>query len=147
MPVEKKSLAPEDLVLHLNSKASSYDISKYEDFLYELCQDWEFQKEAIRKILRYYLSQAYTDSKQLLQENYQSNDKMKQFDKLDYFIRNLPFPYKLACTIDLATGTGKSWIIYGVAIILLAEGIIDQVLVLCPSKTIKDELFKKFNAF
>lgn len=147
MPVEKKSLAPEDLVLHLNSKANSFNISKYEDFLYELCGDWEFQKDAIRKILRYYLSQAYADSKKLLQENYQSNDKMKQFEKLDYFIKNLPFPYKLACTIDLATGTGKSRIIYGVARILLAEGVVDQVLVLCPSRTIKEELFKKFCAF
>ncbi len=147
MPVEKKSLAPEDVLLHLNKEADSFDISKYEDFIFELCGEWEFQKEAIRKVLRYYLSNRYQDSKQLLEENYAQNPKLKSFTSKDKFIENLPFPYKLACTIDLATGTGKSWIMYAVARILLAEGVVDRVLVLCPSKTIKQELYKKFIDF
>ncbi|MBN4049006.1 DEAD/DEAH box helicase family protein [archaeon AH-315-M20] len=147
MSIIKKSLAPEDLLLHLNEKAKKYDISKYEDFIYELCGDWEFQKGAIRNTLRYFLSGEYQDSKQLLEENFKKNQVMKSFANKDFFIKNLAFPYKLACTIDLATGTGKSWVIYGVARILLAKGLVDKVLILCPSKTIKYELLKKFNAF
>lgn len=51
---------------------------------------------------------------------------------------------KLSCSIDLATGTGKSFVIYGIAQILLSEGVVDKVLVLCPSTTIEDGLTKKF---
>jgi type III restriction enzyme len=50
----------------------------------------------------------------------------------------------LACSVDLATGTGKSYVMFGVARILLAEGIVDRVLVLCPSLTIESGLAVKF---
>jgi type III restriction enzyme len=59
-------------------------------------------------------------------------------------IDRLPFPDKLACTIDLATGTGKSYALYAVARIMLNEGLIDRVLVLCPSLTIEAGLAEKF---
>jgi type III restriction enzyme len=62
-------------------------------------------------------------------------------------VSELVFGDKLSCTIDLATGTGKTWVMYGVARILLAEGVIDNVLILCPSLTIKWELLKKFEKF
>ncbi len=147
MPVEKKSLSPDDLVLHLNEKASSYDISQYEDFLFELCGDWDFQKEAIRKVLRYFMSGEYQNCQELFEENYNKNDKMQFFQGKDKFIDQLPFPDKLACTVDLATGTGKTWVMYGLARIMLASGLVDRVLVLCPSKTIRYELSKKFWKF
>ncbi len=147
MPIRKESLAPEDLLLRLNDKAKNFDTSKYEDFIYELCDEWDFQKDAIRNVLRFYMSGIYTDSQQLLEENYENNQNMKDFEPKSFFIRNLPFPSKLACTIDLATGTGKTWVMYGVARILLAEGLVDHVLVLCPSKTVKYEVFKKFSKF
>src|SRR5207245_11285999 len=51
---------------------------------------------------------------------------------------------QLSCSIDLATGTGKSYVLYGLAAILLAEGIVDRVLVLCPSTTIEAGLLEKF---
>ena len=54
---------------------------------------------------------------------------------------------KKSYSVDLATGTGKSWVIYGVAQIMLAEGLVDKVLVLCPSLTIEEELKKKFERF
>ena len=47
-------------------------------------------------------------------------------------------------SVDLATGTGKSYVIYGLAVIALAEGLVDKVLVLCPSLTIEDGLREKF---
>jgi type III restriction enzyme len=146
MPVEKKSLAPEDLVLHLNKEVESFDVSRYEDFLYELC-DWDFLKESIRKVLKLYLSGKYGDTKQLLEENYDKNQKMQSFASKSKFVGNLPFPHKLSCTLDIATGGGKSWAIYAIARIMLAEGVVDRVLVLCPSKTIKNELYKKFTNF
>jgi type III restriction enzyme len=148
LPIEKRNLAPEDLVLKLNDKANELDISEYEDFIFELCGDrWEFQKEAIRIVIKYYLSKVYTNSKQLLKEVYSHNEAMKEFGDENIFLQNLPFPDKLSCTVDLATGTGKTWVMYGVARILLAEGFVDQVLILCPGRTVKEELLKKFNRF
>jgi len=147
MPIKKDNLAPEDLILHLNDKAKEFDITDYEDFIFELCGDWEFQIEAIRNVVRFFISDIYTDTKQLFEENYQKNQAMRDFASKEFFLNNLSFPYKLCCTVDLATGTGKSWVIYGVARILLAAGIVDQVLVLCPGRTIKDELYKKFITF
>lgn len=44
----------------------------------------------------------------------------------------------------MATGTGKSYVIYGIAQIMLAEKIVKRVLVLCPSITIEKGLKKKF---
>lgn len=56
----------------------------------------------------------------------------------------MQLPDQLACSIDMATGTGKSYVLYGLAAILLAEGIVDRVLVLCPSNTIEAGLLGKF---
>jgi type III restriction enzyme len=60
--------------------------------------------------------------------------------------RHLQLPDQLSCSIDLATGTGKSYVLYGIAAILLAEGAMDRVLVLCPSNTIEAGLTEKFRA-
>ena len=54
---------------------------------------------------------------------------------------------KLSCTVDLATGTGKSYVIFGVAQIMLGLGLVDKVLVLCPSTTIEVGLTDKFTEF
>ena len=56
----------------------------------------------------------------------------------------IQIPNKLFANIDLATGTGKSYVIYGVAQIMLGLGLIDKVLVLCPSLTIEAGLMEKF---
>jgi len=61
--------------------------------------------------------------------------------------RHLQLPEQLSCSIDLATATGKSWVLYGIAMILLAEGAVDRVLVLCPSNTIEFGLMEKFRSF
>jgi len=58
--------------------------------------------------------------------------------------RQLQLPDQLSCSLDQATGTGKSYVLYGLAAILLAEGAVDRVLLLCPSNTIEDGLLKKF---
>ena len=58
--------------------------------------------------------------------------------------RNLPLPHKLSAVIDLATATGKSYVIYGIAQIALGIGLVDKVLVLCPSRTIEAGLKEKF---
>jgi type III restriction enzyme len=57
---------------------------------------------------------------------------------------HLQLPSQLSASLDLATGTGKSYVLYGLAAILLAEGAVERVLVLCPSTTIEAGLLEKF---
>jgi len=149
MPEEdKETISPNDLILRLSEKANNFDISKYEDFIGELCGEREYQIEATRKVIKFFLSGEYKNIAELVRENFKTNEAMQEFFKdEDELLGDLLFRDKLSCTIDLATGTGKTWTMYAAARIMLAEGIVDNVLIVCPSRTIKYELLKKFNNF
>jgi type III restriction enzyme len=83
----------------------------------------------------------------LAKENFESNDELhRRYGSWQGMERHLQLPEQLACSIDMATGTGKSYVLYGLAAVLLAEGIVDRVLVLCPSNTIEAGLLTKFRA-
>jgi len=145
---DKETISPSDLVLRLSEKANNFDISKYEDFIAELCGEREYQAEAIRKVVKFFLSGEYKNIAELVRENFKENEAMQEFFRNeDELLGELLFKDKLSCTIDLATGTGKTWVMYAVAKIMLAEGVVDNVVIVCPSRTIKDELLKKFNNF
>jgi type III restriction enzyme len=149
MPEEdKETISPNDLVLRLSERANNFDISKYEDFIEELCGEREYQIEATRKVIKFFLSGEYKNIAELVSENFKANEAMQEFFRdEDELLGDLLFKDKLSCTIDLATGTGKTWVMYAVARIMLAEGVVDNVLILGPSRTIKDEIWKKFNNF
>lgn len=137
----------EDLVLKISSSIdpAKFDMSRYEGFLDVLCGTRDHQKVAIRNVCNYLLSQRYSSQADLAKENWASNPVLRdKYSSLDAFRALLPFADKLAATVDHATGTGKSFVIYGVARILLAEGAVDNVLVLCPSPTIEIGLTEKF---
>ena len=122
-----------------------FDFSKYEDFINELCGERYFQKEAVRIVASYLLGKCYVATRDLALENFKENEKLQNFYKSFSALEDkLEFPDKLSCTVDLATATGKSYVMFGVAQILLSEGAVDQVLVLCPSVTIEKGLSEKF---
>ncbi|PLX85379.1 MAG: hypothetical protein C0617_04745 [Desulfuromonas sp.] len=137
----------EDLLLKVSPAIdrAKWDESKYEDFIEELCETREYQKEAIRTTLRYLLGGEYPDLRALAKDNLEENSTLEtRYGSWAGMQRHLQIPYKLAASLDLATGTGKSYVMYGLAAILLAEGVVDRVLVLCPSTTIEDGLLEKF---
>lgn len=145
----KQTFQNKDLVLKVsqNYDPDSYDPYKYEAFLDALCRDREYQKEAIRTTVRYFLGGEYKNLMELAEENYHNNSKLQEkYSSFDDFKDYLQFPDKLACSIDHATGTGKSYVMYGIARIMLSEGAIDRVLVLCPSNTIEAGLTEKFRS-
>ena len=72
-------------------------------------------------------------------------DKFKNSGKIEDYLNSLQIRDKLHANIDLATGTGKSYVIYGIAQIMLGLGLVKRVLVLCPSTTIEKGLKDKFN--
>jgi len=136
-----------DLVLNINKNINPaiFDINKYEGFIDALCGEREYQKIAIRNTLFYLLGKNYNNLSDLAEENYHNNESLQDlYGTFEQFRKHLQFPKKLSCSLDLATATGKSYVIYGIARIMLAEGTIDYVLVVCPSTTIEDGLMEKF---
>ncbi len=144
---DKRAFRNEDLVLKVTDDIDpkKWDEGKYEAFLDELCIYREYQKEAIRTVLRFLLGEKYTNLRTLAKENFENNTELQErYGSWAGMEKHLQLPQQLACSVDQATGTGKSYVLYGVALILLAEGAVDRVLVLCPSNTIEDGLLKKF---
>lgn len=138
-----------DLVLKpsLSVDPNKWDESKYEAFVDELCIEREYQKIAIFNALRFLLGGNYQNLRELARKNYDadSNPKIREaYGSWDVMESRLQLPDMLSCSLDLATGTGKSYVLYGLATIMLAEGVVDRVLVLCPSLTIESGLTEKF---
>lgn len=141
----------QDLVLRVSPSVdlARFDINRYEPFLDALCGNREYQKDAICTVLRYMLGGRYENLHTLARENFNHPDNnilrqaYRTFAEME---RHLQFPDRLSCSVDLATGTGKSYVMYGVACIMLAEGAVDRVLVLCPSRTIEAGLLEKFRS-
>ena len=144
---DRKTFRNEDLVLKVtpNIDPSVWDETKYEAFLDELCETREYNKDSIRTALRYLLGGKYADLAALARENFDTNAEIQQrYGSWPGMERHLQLPHQLSCSIDNATGTGKSYVLYGLAAILLAHGVVDCVLVLCPSNTIEAGLLAKF---
>ena len=147
--LERQTFQNKDLVLKVspNYDPKRFDPNKYEAFLDALCGDREYQKEAIRETVRYFLGGEYKSLKELAEENYHNNPKLQEkHSSFEDFLGHLQLPEKLPCSLDHATATGKSYVMYGIARIMFAEGAADQVLVLCPSTTIEAGLTEKFRS-
>ncbi|MCX5791928.1 MAG: DEAD/DEAH box helicase family protein [Elusimicrobia bacterium] len=144
---DKQSFKNEDLVLKVSASVDRaiWDETLYEAFLEELCAGREYQKEAIQTTLRYLLGGEYKNLRDLAQKNYDENPNLEnRYGAFTGMQKHLQLPDQLSASLDLATGTGKSYVLYGIAAILLAKGVADRVLVLCPSTTIETGLILKF---
>lgn len=123
------------------------DLSDYDDFIDEVTRGRTFQRVAIETAVRFLCGGEYDSTMDLARQSYEaSTDLQRRYPSAARLIARLPFPDRLACTLDLATGTGKSFVYHAIARILLNEGYVDRVLVLCPSLTIEEGLKEKFNA-
>ena len=145
--LERQTFENKDLVLKVSPSydPKRFNPDQYEAFLDALCENREYQKDAIRETLRYFLGGEYDNLKGLAKENYDANPKLRdKYSSFEDFLSHLQLPDKLSCSLDHATATGKSYVMYGIARILLAEGAVDRVLVLCPSNTIEAGLTEKF---
>ena len=147
--LERQTFQNKDLVLKVspNYDPKRFDSNKYEAFLDALCGDREYQKDAVRETVRCFLGGEYKSLRELAEENYHNNPKLQEkYSSFEDFLEHLQLPDKLSCSLDHATATGKSYVMYGIARIMLAEGAVDQVLVLCPSNTIEAGLTEKFRS-
>jgi len=84
-----------------NINPKKFDINKYEAFLDALCGEREYQKEAIRVILRYLLGGQYNNLEELAEENYHQNPVPQEtYASLGDFYKHLQFSDKLSCMIS-----------------------------------------------
>ncbi|MGO8930192.1 MAG: DEAD/DEAH box helicase family protein [Limisphaerales bacterium] len=121
-------------------------IAKYDAFLNLLCTGkYVFQRAAIQTPLAFLISDKYTNTETLALENLNAREVLqRRYENKAEFLERIPPRDRKAISVDLATGAGKSYVIYGLAAIALAEGLVDKVLVLCPSLTIEEGLCEKF---
>ncbi|MBS3998948.1 MAG: DEAD/DEAH box helicase family protein [Desulfobulbaceae bacterium] len=146
---EIKTYKTADLVLEINKNfdPAKLNLATWDRYLDILCGDRQFQKESIQKAIIFLASGLYKDIRDVVSENFNNprNTEMRsRYNTIDDYFHQLQLPNKLSATVDLATGTGKSYVIYGIAQIMLGLGLVDRVLVLCPSLTIEDGLIEKF---
>jgi len=138
-----------DLILQVskNYNPATLTLAMWDRYLNILCSDRQYQKEAIHKAIIFLASGLYNHIDDLVRENY-TNPKMvelkNRYQTVEDYQHHLQMHGKLSASVDLATGTGKSYVIYGIAQIMLGLGLVDRVLVLCPSLTIEDGLLEKF---
>ena len=146
--VKIKTYNTQDLILEVkkNFNPAKLNLKLWTDFLDVLCGDREYQKEAIESAIIYLASGEYKAIEDLIEENFRNNPELQNRynSNVKKYLASLPLPHKLSAVIDLATGTGKSYLIYGIAQIALGLGLVDKVLVLCPSLTIESGLKEKF---
>ena len=146
---DRQRFRNEDLLLKVSPAVdrAKWNENRYEAFIGELCGDREYQKDALRTALRYLLGGEYANLRALGKANYEANPMLEaRYGSWASFQHHLQLPDQLSASLDLATATGKSYVLYGLAAILLAEGAADRALVLCPSTTIELGLLEKFGA-
>ena len=143
---EIKTFKQSDLVLKASSAydTNKLDYAAWQPFADKLCGDRTYQKEAIKNAIIYLASNNYSSLKELAEYNYAQNACLRdKYLSMDNFLAALQMKEKLYANIDLATGTGKSYVIYGIAQIALGLGLVKRVLVLCPTLTIENGLMQK----
>lgn len=146
---EVKTFKQKDLVLHVDRAYNplTLDLDAWRPFLDRLCGDRAYQKEAIETAVLYLAAGNHHSLAELAEKNYAANAVLREkYPTIEAFRKVLQLPDQLYATLDLATGTGKSYVIYGIAQIMLGLGLVDRVLVLCPSLTIEAGLTEKFVA-
>ncbi|MBV5328985.1 MAG: DEAD/DEAH box helicase family protein [Chlorobium sp.] len=142
MPPVKKTtkLNLSEHTLDVNEKKFDielFDFQEIEEFVSALTQSRSFQFEAIKKTMIYLWGGNYTDVTQLATENFKKKVSIqKRFLTEENFLRHLPLPGKRSGVIHLATGTGKSFLIFAIAYLSIVMKLTKRVLVLGPSSTV-----------
>jgi type III restriction enzyme len=143
-------VSSDDLVFKVvPSDDARKQVEKYEAFLNLIFdEEYYFLREAAYSILYFLFSDSYSSISDLAKENYKSNPKLSiKYGSQQNLLSSLQLPSQKSCSVDLATGTGKSFLIYAIAQVAMHANLIDQVLVLSPSVTIETGLMDKFNQF
>ena len=130
--LDKKIFKQSDLVLQVTKKYDpiKLDLDEWEMYLDVLCGNREYQKEAIKNAIIFMASGKYSSTEDLVIENYKSNSELQlKYPSITDYLDSLQIKNKIFANIDLATGTGKSYVIYGIAQIMLGIGLVELSLI------------------
>src|SRR5690242_2332621 len=103
----------DDLVLPVSPSydPKAFPLDSYDDFIREVVGNRDYSYEAIRTALTFLAGGRYESTRELAEEAFASTASLeRRYGTLGRLLERLPFPDKLACSIDLATGTGKSFV-------------------------------------
>jgi len=144
-----KRLNLSDHTLDINIRKCNYNkfsFSDIEDYVSELVGSRNYQYDAIKQIMIYLWGGSYKNITELGRENYKKKLQIQQrFGTEENFLRQLPLPERLSGVVHMATGTGKSYVIFAIAWLSLVMGLAKRVLVLGPASTIIEQgLREKF---
>ncbi|MBW1706330.1 MAG: DEAD/DEAH box helicase family protein, partial [Deltaproteobacteria bacterium] len=138
-----------DHTLDINIRRCNYNkfnFSEIEDYVRELAGSRDYQYDAVRQVMVYLWGGGYGSIADLGKENYERKLQIQQrFVTEENFYRNMPLPDRLSGVVHMATGTGKSYVIFALAYLSLIMGLTKRVLILGPASTIIEQgLREKF---
>ena len=148
--VEKLNLS--EHTLDINVRKCSFDkfrFSNIEDYVRAVTGGREYQYQAIKHTMIYLWGGSYKNVAELAHENFAKKTHLKErFGSEEIMLGHLPLADRLSGVVHMATGTGKSYVIFAIAYLSLVMGLTKRVLVLGPSSTIIEEgLRDKFQEF
>jgi type III restriction enzyme len=129
-----------DHTLDINVRKCNYDrfdFSEVEEYVEALVGSRDYQYEAIKSIMIYLWGGSYKNITHLARENWKTKPAIQErFQSEENFLRMLPLPDRLSGVVHMATGTGKSYVMFAIAYLSIALGKVKRVLVLGPSSTV-----------
>lgn len=136
--VEKLYLSNHTLDINIRKcNYDKFDFSEVEDFVRELVGSREYQFKTIKELMIYLWGGSYQDVSELARENFTKKGAIQQrFQSEENFLRHLPLPDRVSGVVHLATGTGKSYVVFALAYLSIILGKVKRVLVLGPSSTV-----------
>lgn len=114
MSIEYKN---NDFILQIDDEFLSRDLSivnKYDAFLEALTTaDFEHVREAIKKAIHFFVTDKFVNTEQAAVYTFNKSEKLQsRYSDLSEYLKHIRIKDKKSYSIDLATGTGKSWVIY-----------------------------------
>jgi len=148
--VEKLNLS--EHTLDVNIRKCSYVKFRFadiEEYVLAVTGSRDYQYNAIKHTMIYLWGGSYKNVAELARENFANKIHIKErFGSEEIMLGHLPLADRLSGVVHMATGTGKSYVIFVVAYLSLVMGLTKRVLVLGPSSTIIEEgLRDKFQEF
>jgi len=139
--VEKLNLS--EHTLSINARKCNYDKFRFadiEDYVRALTSGREYQYDAIKEVMTYLWGGSYKTIEDLARENWKLKPHIRErFGTEELFLGHMPLRDRLSGVVHMATGTGKSYVIFAIAYLSVVLGLTKRVLVLGPSSIIIEE--------
>jgi len=116
-----------DHTLDINIRKCNYNrfnFSEVEEYVRELVGSRDYQYDAVKEAMIYLWGGGYKSITDLGKENYREKSQIRRrFGTEENFLRQIPLPDRLSGVVHMATGTGKSYVIFAIAWLSLVMGL------------------------